>query len=343
MVPTSIKHYFHIALGLIVTAICLWLAIPGSDLVSKQQGLKTTFLTFQQADYWWLVPLMALLAVFFWIKFYRWRLLLSPLRSFTTYEVVPATMIGFMGNNLLPAHLGEFMRMYVLGRTYKVSQTAVLSSIVLERVLDAIAIMFFFIIAVFSVDLPSDLKWGGLLMAAAAMLAIGLLVVFVFRTEMILRIWKKNFSFLPEKIHQKLTGMIETSVQGLQTFRHFRRLTYVIFLSIIHWGILGIYIYLSLAAFSIRIPVTASFLVLAVTMVGVIIPAAPGYWGTLQACFILGLRPFGVPQEAALASSLYYHISQYVPITLIGLIYMVRLRLDLNQVRTEADSKFNLD
>jgi hypothetical protein len=346
MVLTNKKKYLHITIGLSVTAICLWLAVPGSGLAAKQQGLKATALAFQQAHYWWLVPLMALLAIFFWLKAYRWRLLLTPIRRFSTYEVVPATMIGFMGNNLLPAHLGELMRMYVLGRTYKVSRTAVLSSIVLERVLDVIAIMFFFIIAIFSANLSSELKLGGLLVAVGGVSAIGCLVVFVFWTEAILRVSEKIFRFLPEKIHHRLSRMIEASAQGLQTLRHFGRFSYAIFLSIVHWGILGIFTYLSFVALSIEVPVSAAFLVLAATMVGVIIPAAPGYWGTIQACFVLGLKPFGVPQEAALASSIYYHVSQYVPITLVGLIYMVRLRLNLGELRSGAESKplsFNLD
>ena len=45
-------------------------------------------------------------------------------------------MTGFFANNFLPAHLGEFVRMWVGGRVFRVSKTEVLATIVLERILD---------------------------------------------------------------------------------------------------------------------------------------------------------------------------------------------------------------
>ena len=53
-------------------------------------------------------------------------------------------MIGFMGNNLLPAHLGEFIRMFLGARLLKLAPSQLLATLVLERMFDFTAVLVFF-------------------------------------------------------------------------------------------------------------------------------------------------------------------------------------------------------
>jgi len=61
-------------------------------------------------DYRVVLPMLVLLVLFYWMKALRWVYILRPLRHFTRKEVTPAMVIGFAGNNVLPAHLGELAR-----------------------------------------------------------------------------------------------------------------------------------------------------------------------------------------------------------------------------------------
>ena len=107
-----------------MTILCLAAALWGLDLKEVSESLsKINFVT--------LPLILALLFLFFWLKAVRWRLLLVPLRKFRTQEIVPPLMIGFMGNNVLPAHLGELIRVFVLGRNFTLSKAAILSSVLL--------------------------------------------------------------------------------------------------------------------------------------------------------------------------------------------------------------------
>ncbi|NIP79624.1 MAG: UPF0104 family protein, partial [Gemmatimonadetes bacterium] len=58
-----------------------------------------------------------------------------------------ATTIGFMANNVLPARAGEFARAFALGRLERMSMTASLGSLVVERLFDAAAILVSLVIA----------------------------------------------------------------------------------------------------------------------------------------------------------------------------------------------------
>ena len=144
--PTPKKWYksktFSFGVGLIVTICCLWWAYltiadgrPFGEVMRQIGG------AFAQANYWTLLPIWLLLFVFYWIKAWRWRMLLAPLGDFRTGRLFPPVMIGFAFNNVLPAHLGEFVRVFVFSKQERQPFTPVLTSVVLERVLDIIAIL----------------------------------------------------------------------------------------------------------------------------------------------------------------------------------------------------------
>ena len=94
------NRLLKLSAGLLVTILCLAAALWGLDLEKVSES-------FAGLNYGTLPVILALLFLFFWLKAVRWRLLLSPLREFRTQEVVPPLMIGFMGNNVLPAHLAN--------------------------------------------------------------------------------------------------------------------------------------------------------------------------------------------------------------------------------------------
>ncbi len=129
-------HLLKFIIGFLITIGCLMIALWGIEWEQIQEG-------FQRANYSTLPILMGLLFFVFWLKAIRWRLLLQPLRKLSTKEVVPSLMIGFMGNNVLPAHLGELIRIFVLGREFSLSKAAVFSSVVLERLFDMVVILLF--------------------------------------------------------------------------------------------------------------------------------------------------------------------------------------------------------
>jgi uncharacterized membrane protein YbhN (UPF0104 family) len=90
------RHLLKLVIGILITIGCLVIALWGIEWEQIREG-------FQQANYFTLPILLGLLFFVFWLKAIRWRLLLQPLRKFQTKEVVPSLMIGFMGNNVLPA------------------------------------------------------------------------------------------------------------------------------------------------------------------------------------------------------------------------------------------------
>src|SRR5690606_30559262 len=83
--PWFRSKWFNLGLGLVVTFASLGYALhvmaegQPIDVVLRQIGNA-----FAEADYVTLLPMWGLLFLFYWLKAWRWRMLLAPLGSFPT-------------------------------------------------------------------------------------------------------------------------------------------------------------------------------------------------------------------------------------------------------------------
>jgi uncharacterized membrane protein YbhN (UPF0104 family) len=95
-----------------------------------------------------------------WARAKRWRWLFPP--GPEPPGIMPATMIGYMANNVLPLRAGEVVRIYVLARKLRESGRMtgaqsiwlVTATMVVERVLDSLAIVSILAMLVLVIPLP---------------------------------------------------------------------------------------------------------------------------------------------------------------------------------------------
>jgi hypothetical protein len=86
-----------------------------------------------------------------------------------------------------------------------------------------------------------------------------------------------------------------------------------------------------LRAVHLDLTLVAGWTVLVFVGFGISIPSAPGYVGVWHAAAVLALAIFGVGQATALGYAVLYHASQFVPITLIGWIFLLREHVSLGE------------
>jgi uncharacterized protein (TIRG00374 family) len=282
------------------------------------------------------VPLYLVLLVFFyWLKAIRWRLLLLPLHRFRAQQLTPSMMIGFMGNNVLPAHIGEFVRVLMLTRRYPLSKTGVFSTVMLERLLDMMAILAFLVLGaeMSGNDLPDWLRQGSLLVGSACLAALIAAMLFGLFPGFFMGIAARLAPRIPARLSTGLLSAMTSVSQALGLVRNPRVLLAIASISLLKWLLMAGMVYVSLRSFGLDLPFSASLLVLGVCALGVTVPSTPGFFGVIQLSFWVGLQFFGVDKVDAVASSVYYHLAQYVPVTAVGLYYLNREGLSLRQVR----------
>jgi len=87
-------------------------------------------------NYWLLAGGAFLLVFSNVVRAARWKILLSPQKDIGNKQLFEATMMGYMGNNVLPFKLGEVLRAVVVAKRHDLKVSGVGASIVVERGLD---------------------------------------------------------------------------------------------------------------------------------------------------------------------------------------------------------------
>src|SRR5512139_1698025 len=122
--------------GILISALFLYLVLRKIDYAQLWQVLKA-------ANYWWLIPGVAVYFIALWVRSWRWHYLLRPLKAIPTQVMFPIVTMGYAGNNIFPARAGEVVRAVVLKRKQDVSISASLATVIIERVFDGIVMLAF--------------------------------------------------------------------------------------------------------------------------------------------------------------------------------------------------------
>ena len=310
---TKHKKRALIVVGILISIGFLWLALRGTDFAEISRALANSSL-------WMVVPMLAAYAIYYWIKAVRWRLMLLPIKEATSRSLFRPMMLGFFGNNVLPAHLGEFVRMYLGARQLGLRNSEVLATIVLERMFDFLAVVFFLGMAlVLGRDVPEDLVAIGYVTGIVGIVFMIVAGLYVTMTPAFLATVRRLTFFLPAKVRNAGLHQLEVGATGLQSLRRLPLLLGVVATSIAQWAFMGLTIYLSLRAVGLDVRFSPAFVVLAATTFGVTLPSAPGFLGTVQAAYVLALEPYGVSRAEAFAASAFFHLPTFTAVTLLGL------------------------
>jgi uncharacterized protein (TIRG00374 family) len=303
-------------IGVAISALFLFLAFRRVDFHELGWALRG-------ADYRYTIPAMLLVLLSLWIRSVRWRYLLGPVKKIRLSSLYAATMIGFMANNLLPARLGELVRAYAIGVKERISKSSSLATIVVERILDGFTLLFFLavILVLYSLSFPGWLRTAAYFTLAFYVIALIVLVLLRLRSDTALRAARLFVRPLPERFGHVVIKLLYAFIDGLRILHSAHDVFVSSLLSLLIWLPHAAIIYLLLISFDITIPVYASFLLLVSLGIGVMVPSAPGFVGTIQFVCVAVLSLFSVSKGEALSFSLVYHACIYLPVTAIGLVY----------------------
>ncbi len=324
-------------LGIAISALFLWLALRGLRLADVWQAI-------QGAQYLWLIPGLAAYWIGVWVRSWRWTYLLRPLKRISTRTAFPIVVIGYMGNNILPARAGELLRAYVLRRSEQVPISGSLATIVLERAFDGVIMLSFVVI-----NLPelarvsSDSGLVGSLYNLAILGVVGFLMAVVLLIFMALNPKQTGSAFewvnqrlAPKRFREQLTQFSHRFLEGLGALRSPRDLFMVLATSVLIWLLETVKYWYLMQAFPFEVSFFALMLMNGVVNLATTLPSAPGYIGTFDAPGIAVLSAYGVDHAVAAGYTLVLHAALWLPITLLGLYYMLREGISWKSVRSEA-------
>src|ERR671935_90121 len=196
------------------------------------------------------------------IRSWRWRYLLKPLKEVGFSSLLSATSIGMMANMIFPLRLGEIVRAVVLGHREHIDKSASLATVVVDRLLDGFTILFILAVLLLASSLPLEGGWGRAVWWGGLTTLLLYLGAFVFlfylhhSTAQALRAVHRVGVVLPLRWVDKLSQFLESFSAGLQTLGRREYFGPIIVTSMILWSMIGLYKFLIVLAFQLRLPLT---------------------------------------------------------------------------------------
>jgi glycosyltransferase 2 family protein len=286
----------------------------------------------------WVLVSVALGIAGLYARALRWRWLFPP--GPRPPGIVSATMIGYMANNVLPLRAGEVVRIYTAARRLREAEPLsppqafwlVTATVVIERVLDSLALVLILTVLVFLTPVPAAVEWAAGVLLAVDVVGVALLVM-VARAPHLGRRLVAHLTGRWPRIERLAVSTFDTGLRGLDGIRTPAHALRIAAWTPIIWLLPATAAWAMLRAVHLELPLTAGWVVLAFVGIGISVPSAPGYLGVFHFAAKLALEMFGVASSTALAYALIYHASAVLPITLLGWLYLLREHVSLGEVR----------
>lgn len=296
-------------------------------------------------DYRYIALAVAFTFMSYFLRAVRWRYLLISEKDIPLSSLYPATIIGYMANNILPARLGEFVRAYVLARREGLDTPAVFASLVIDRLFDGSTVLLILLATLFTLQLPGNmadagtaLRVGGVvtfLLYCGVLLFLLMLKRQTMRTLNLVAWLLKPF---PKGVAERLIPLLGSFITGIKLSRQSGHILAILGSSLMIWTFAVLPVDMTLRGFGIHLPITASMFILVLLVFAVMVPASPGFIGTYHYACYKGLSAFGIADTTSVSIALIIHGTAFFPVIVAGFYHLWSGGISLDSVRKAGEA-----
>jgi uncharacterized protein (TIRG00374 family) len=321
-----LKFIFFLGLGLLF----VWLAVKNITPEEREH----VRIALEQANYTWIIISFLITALSHYLRAIRWKTLLSPLgyhpKASNSFFAV---MVGYLANLALP-RVGEVTRCGMINQYEKVPFTVGFGTVIAERALDLLCLIFVFFITLFIefdriYGLANELIFTPVADRCSALLERKFLLL-ILATGLLAMIG--SFFYFRKKLQEilssKVKGFVNGLWQGLLSIKDIKQPVLFTVQTLLIWLMYVLQVYVCFFAFS-----GTSHLTFAVAMVlnvfgSVAIIIIPGGTGLYQTIVIQILATvYLIEKASAIAFAWAVWSSQIIIILLLGLVSLILLPL----------------
>ncbi|MDU0457260.1 MAG: lysylphosphatidylglycerol synthase transmembrane domain-containing protein [Geobacteraceae bacterium] len=299
--------------------------------------LVTVLLT---VDYRYILLAVAFTFTSYFLRAVRWRYLLISEKVIPLSSLYPATIIGYMANNLLPARLGEFVRAYTLARREQLETPSVFASLVIDRLFDGFTVLVMLLITLFTVKLPLGMEDASTAIKAGGTVMFLLYCGILFFLFLLKRQTQRTLSMVgfllkpfPSSFSERVIPMMGSFIGGIRLSLRGPHIAMIVVTSILIWTFAVLPVDMILRSFGINLPMTASMFIMVLLVFAVMVPASPGFIGTYHYACYKGLSVFGIPETASVSIALVIHGTAFFPVIIAGFYHLWSNKISLNDIQ----------
>lgn len=308
---------WSLILSFLIAGVFLVLALRG---VSWEEMVGTV----RQGRIDLLILTFFLQSLSYFVRGLRWHVLLRIEKFISPMTVFWAMMIGYVGNNFLPARAGEFIRSVVIARRAQISKTYALATIFTERMIDLAVLV---LICLFMLLLLQEMP-GWLSSALPALGGIGLAGIGALFLIPRYEPWLKARLprvLLPESLREPASQILGKFFLGMHIFQHPPQALSFVGLTLLIW-LIDSWVAIEVAsAFDLTLTFRGALLLLGGLGLASMVPSTPGSIGIFQFVAVTVLVLFNFTRSESLVYIIALQAVVYAVVTVWGFIGLWRL------------------
>lgn len=313
------------ALGLAISVVSIWVCLQSVDIAEVGRRLGGAELAPLGA---FLVVLAAQTAIRAW----RWSFLLPRRHGvrIPARRALAPLLVGYLGNAVLPARLGEPTRALLVARREDVPGAAALGSVVLERVIDMAVLALLLLPAAWLAGAPRWIVEIGIVAAAVAVVVLVILSVvgLAAPARWVAALATRLGTGRAAELTRTAASRIAEFATGVEATNRRPAVGAAVLLTVIAWLLDGTLIWLAGASLGVSISLADAIVISGVAVLGTAVPSAPGYVGTFELAASAAAVALGVPPASALAVAIVGHAMTLLPMALAGVVALSRIQRD---------------
>ncbi len=281
------------------------------DLLDKLSGVSIK----------WMLVFISFFLLSHLARAIRWKYIINSVKpDVSLLNSFGAVMIGY-GINCAVPRLGEVYRSMFLGKWEDISRSSLLGTVVVERVIDILALAFSVLIAVliFPGDLYSKIAWLKPTVYAIFIIMSFAIIVLILTVRFKEKFYNIILNFVGKfspSMAKKMAGIFATFATGFASLKGTKNILMTIFYTFVIMFIYGYNAYIGFYMLGMEniLPVSVSmgWIVMTISAFGIVIPT-PGGTGTYHFIAIAVLTGiFGFGEDISAAYAFLTHIIAYI-------------------------------
>jgi uncharacterized protein (TIRG00374 family) len=300
--------------GAAISIVALWLVLRGVDLAKTGEVLA-------RADLRWIGLAAAFLSTDLALRALRWQRLLRPIAKVRYLPMLGYLLVGYLANNVLPARLGELVRSHYLGDREGISRASALGTVVVERVVDLVAVVAIASVALLVLSVKGVVASAVLVGAGVAGLFLVILALGIVahrlpgadRVRVAVERWPQV-----RELASRLQGGLAVAGKPRTLAEALAVSATAWTVAILAWAAVG-------QSIGLQLSIGQAALIASGVALASAVPAGPSNLGTFEFAAVEIGKAIGVPADSAFALALIVHASILVVTSIGGGVAVVRL------------------
>ena len=334
-VKRLMKRWQSLLLGVVVSALTLWIALRGTDF--NQLGGELA-----RGKYIFLIPSILLGGLGLFVRAFRWRSLLNDqIEIKHSFHILNAS---YLFNTILPLRLGEIVRGYMATRlTPPISIVTSLTSVIVERLLDILAVVVLIVLSIAIAPVTPEIERAARVTGLLGLAGMVVASIFAARRELAHAILNVVLRIVPLLKRLNPVVLLDRLLDGIAPLGSLRGAVAAYGWTALSWAISVGQFLITMYIFYDQPRLNSAFLVLGLAALAVALPAMPGNVGPFEAAIVAGTTLSGVasatdPQQQAraLAFGVVLHMVSVLVYAILGFVGLAQERISLSEVMQSA-------